>query len=355
MRFEPSFVRELSQEFKNVDPKIREKVARHHSLSEKKLMALLGQPQIDIAGDECEHASEKDVTLYDDIDSQASAIQAMKNGEVAFVVLAGDDDGSGLWRMPNLGISLMGNKVFQSGFVAEGGAHEAPVWLMVSPKYLQQFIAHTRDFAMPGPKSMFTFKQFQSYRLRPDNKLDKVDNVPQLYSTGTGDLGPTLSEHDSYALYPTVKYCVIVNCNNVLATLNPFILAKHIDSHAQVTCEVVRRQEGDKGSVPIWYNNSLQLVQQTYLSDETLKTAPFHSTNSMIINVDVLRSDVPWAWHRVRRHSDNRIVVQYERLLQQYTELFRAHYVLVDRGSRYFPVRTKDDLPAADKILNGNK
>lgn len=355
MKFEPSFVRDLSQEFKSVDPKIREKVARHRSLSEKKLLALLSQPLIDIAEDECEHASESDIFNYDDIDSQASAIEAIKNGEVAFVVLAGDDDASGLWRMPNLGISLMGNKVFQSGFVAEGKAYEAPVWLMVSPKHLQQFISHTRDFAMPGPKSMFTFKQFQSYRLRPDNKLDKVDNVPQLYSTGTGDLGPTLSEHDSYSLYPNVKHCVIVNCNNVLATLNPFILAKHIDSKSKVTCEVVRRKEGDKGSVPIWYNNSLQLVQQSYLIDECLKKAPFHSTNSMIVDVDVLRTDIPWTWHRVRRQSENRIIVQYERLLQQYTELFKTNYVLVDRDTRYFPVRTKDDLPAADRLLNGNK
>lgn len=360
MRFEPGFVNELRGDLAAVKPEIKARLNRPGALDEDQLLWLVTkQPQQSV--NEPEHATTNDVIKYDDLVEWQPGIDAVLAGEVAFVVLAG---GTGtragepkpFMQLPKLGITLMANKLVQSSFVThEGEIIQAPIWFMTSPDIMKRFARHL-DGLVPRPAAGIVFEQFESYRLTVDNRLVFVEpGAPELHPTGHGDVGPALVESGVLDEHPEVKHCVIVNCDNVLASLDPVLLTRHIKSGAAVTCEVVERREGDSGGVLAWVDGQLQIVEQFRLPDGFANEARYHNTNSMIIEVTALRQQLPWRWHRVRKHINGRIVVQYERMLQQYTENFKTDYVLVDRERRYLPVKTEADLQRADEKLNGNR
>lgn len=360
MRLEPGFVKELRGDLAAVKPEVKARLNRPGALDEGQLLGLVAtQPQQ--AVNEPEHAAANDVVRYDDLVEWQPGIDAVRAGEVAFVVLAG---GAGtraggpkpFMRLPKLGITLMANKLVQSAFAThEGEVVQAPIWFMTSPDILERFARHL-DGLVPQPAAGIVFEQFESYRLTVDNRLVFTEpGVPELHPTGHGDVGPALVESGVLDEHPEVKHCVIVNCDNVLASLDPVLLARHIGSGAAVTCEVVERRGSDSGGVLAWVDGQLQVVEQFRLPDGFADEARYHSTNSMIIDVKALRQQLMWRWHRVRKHVNDRIVVQYERMLQQYTENFKTDYVLVDRERRYLPVKTEADLLRADEKLNGNR
>jgi UDP-N-acetylglucosamine pyrophosphorylase len=308
-----------------------------------------------------EHASERDVVRYQNLPPSPAAFDAIQAGQVAFVVLSG---GRGtrvggpkpFMRLPSLGITLISNKLAQSLVTTPWGQLiEVPIWFMTSPDLMKRFELYLNGIS-PLATNTIVFEQFESYRLRPDNRLDFVSpGVPDMYPLGHGDVGPALVESGVLDENPNVKYCYIVNCDNVLASPDPYILSHHIESGAKVTCEVIDRNKNDQGGVIVWNDNKLQVVESFRLPDGLIETAPFHNTNSMIINVDVLRTELPWRWYRVRKQVDKRLVIQYERLIQQYTQEFDAQYVVVPREQRYLPIKTEADLMIADHALNGNR
>ena len=117
MRFEPGFVKELQRDIESVRPEIRKKLLRPGALSEERLLSLVCSTPPTWDSD-LEHADERAVTKYDDLVTWQSGCDAIRAGEVAFVVLSG---GAGtraggpkaFMRLPKLGITLMANKLFQ--------------------------------------------------------------------------------------------------------------------------------------------------------------------------------------------------------------------------------------------------
>jgi UDP-N-acetylglucosamine pyrophosphorylase len=197
------------------------------------------------------------------------------------------------------------------------------------------------------------FEQFEGYRLTPDNRLQiGTTGLPELYPLGHGDVGPALVENGVLDDNPLVEYAYICNVDNVMASPHPGIIGRHIRTGAPVTCEVVRRRKNDKGGCLAWVNNHLQIAEDFRLPRGFAETSRWHNTNTMIINTSVLRSEIPWRWHRVRKHIDNRIVVQYERFLQQYTEEYRSDFLEVPRDVRYCPIKEPSDLKRAGKLVS---
>lgn len=360
MRFEPGFVKELRQDLEHVKPEFKSRVERTGGLSEQRLLSLVCATSQALDG-EIEHAQDSDVVRYENLTTWQTGIDAVKAGEVAFVVLAG---GVGtraggpkpFMRLPKLGITLMANKLVQSAFAThDGEVVQAPVWFMTSPDILERFARHL-DGLVPQPAAGIVFEQFESYRLTVDNRLVFTEpGMPELHPTGHGDVGPALVESGVFDEHPEVKHCVIVNCDNVLASLDPVLLTHHIESGVPVTCEVVEHRKGTPGGVLVWVDGQLQVVEQFRLPEGFADAAKYHNTNSMIISVDALKAEMPWRWYRVRKQVGDRIVVQHERLLQQYTENFKANYVLIDGDRRYLSVKTETDLVRADEKLNGNR
>lgn len=359
MRFEPGFVSDLKKDFNSVDPIHKNKLKRNDLLDEEKLLKLVSSVDSKLSIFEGEHAEDKDVVSYEKLASWQSAVDAIKSGHVAFVVLAG---GAGtraggpkaFMKIPKVGISLASIKLMQSSVLTPSGELiKIPTWFMSSPEILEQFSDHLNSI-IPTPECV-VFEQFESYRLQIDNRIDFLsDGIPNFHPTGHGDLGPALVESGVLEEYPNVKYCIVVNCDNVLASPDLFILSNHIESNRSVTCEIINRQKDDKGGTLAWVDGILQVVENFRLPDDFVENSKYHNTNSMIINVDALKKPINWKWHRVRKSTNQKLVVQYERLLQQYTEEYETNYILVPREKRHLPIKSESDLDVAGKLLNGN-
>jgi UDP-N-acetylglucosamine pyrophosphorylase len=150
-----------------------------------------------------------------------------------------------------------------------------------------------------------------------------------------------------------VEYTYICNVDNVMASPHPGLIGYHARAEKRnVTCEVTERFSSDKGGVLAVVDNRLQIAEDWRLPNGFSDQARWHNTNTMIIDTRVFKANMPWRWHRVRKQVGSRLVIQHERLLQQYTEEFTTQFVHVPRGARYMPVKTHDDLEAAGKLLS---
>lgn len=346
----PGFVGSLSRDLEAVWPEFKKRVHREGGLSDRELLALTTRMDADPAMYHPDHASEKQVSTWSDVTpiDELRGEQAIKDGEVAFVLLAGGvgtriGEPKLFARLPKIGLSLLGWKLLQAG--------NMPVWVMVDPHMSEEIQRHVSSLALPLGMNGSIFEQFVGYRLTPDNRLLLVDGVPQLYPLGHGDVGPALVESGVLDDHPAVKYAYICNVDNVLAGPHPGVIGRHIRCGATVTCEVVERHKDDRGGVLAWVNNHLQVAEDFRLPSGFAEEAKYYNTNTMLINTDALRWPIPWRWHRVRKQVNNQVVVQYERLLQQYTEETQADFLLVPREARYCAVKTLDDLELAGEVL----
>jgi len=125
-------------------------------------------------------------------------------------------------------------------------------------------------------------------------------------------------------------------------------LGLHHSLNSQVTCEVVKRNNGDAGGLLCKHAGFNQIVEMFRMTSDTDSTKfQYINTNTMIVKADLDFSTIDWSWHRVKKQLNGNLVIQYERLLQQLTEHFRTQFVEVDRQKRFIPVKSASDL---DKI-----
>jgi UDP-N-acetylglucosamine pyrophosphorylase len=360
LKFEPGFIDELKRDINRVRHEIRNQVERLGALSSSKIVSLASSVEHELS--DVENPSTNDVVKYDDISHLwKSGCDAIARGEVAFVVLTSDPQSridelpKAFMRLPNAGMTLMTNKLFQSGITTpEGASVQSPIWFMSSPRDLEKIGSHLAGIVSQVSDGV-VFEQFESYRLTVNNRIVFNDQtIPDLYTTGDGDLGQALETSNVLSDFPNVKYCVVVKCDNVLASLDPVVLSRHIDSNNEVTYEIVEKQKNDKGGVIVWHDGKLISIDDTQLSRDAVEDASLFNTETFVINVDTLKKEIPWRWIKKRREIGTKLVVQFERSIQQYSELCKTEYVLVDRKQRYFPINTISDLYAADSLLNGN-
>lgn len=346
----PGFVGSLTNDLQAVWPEFQKHVHRPGGLTDQELVSLTTRMDADPALYHPDHATERDVSRWEDVTAADENVgeQAIKDGQVAFVLLAGGaatrfGEPKIFARLPSVGLSLLGWKLLQAG--------NMPVWVMTSFPTTQEIQRHISQLALPLGMNGSIFEQFLGYRLTPDNRLLLVDGVPQLYPLGHGDVGPALIESGVLDDNPAVKYVYVCNVDNVLGSPHPGIIGRHIRRGRKVTCEVVERQKGDRGGCVAWVNNQLQIAEDFRLPQGFAEEAKYLNTNTFLIDVEVLRWPIPWRWHRVRKQVDNQIVIQYERLIQQYTEECETDFLVVPREARYCAVKVIENLEHADKVL----
>lgn len=339
----------LTEDIFYVDPAFKLRVNRQGALTDGELASLTSRMDADPAMYHPDHVTSamvtNDVTTADELLGE----DMIKSGSVAFVVLAGGVGSrfggpKALAQIPNLGLTLLGWKLLQCG--------NMPVWIMSAPEVTQQVQQHVSALAVPAGMNGVIFEQFEGYRLTPDNRLSFIaEGIPELYPLGHGDVGPALVESGVLIENPQVKHVIVCNVDNVMASPHPGVLGRHVRSSCKVTCEVVDRVKGDRGGVVACVNNRIQIAEDFRLPEGFANEAALHNTNTMVIDVDVLRWPINWRWHRVRKHVDDRIVVQYERLLQQYTEECQTNFLHVPRDARYLSVKVPEDMVRAGEVL----
>lgn len=354
----PGFVTSLKHELGCVAPEYRERIEKVGGLSSNELLKLVGSPSQDPAMTEPVHATDRNVSIMGDIMHCDELVgeHAIKHGEVAFVILAG---GAGtraggpkaFMKIPHVETSLLAWKLMQGG--------DMPIWIMTSPDTLQAVGDHISQLSLSPKTSGRIFTQFEGYRLTPDNRISWVNQgVPDLHPLGTGDLGPALLDAKVFDDYPNVKWAYVCNVDNVMADPYDGLVGFHIRHNMPITCEVVDREKEDKGGVLAWVGREgkrLQIVEDWRLPQGFSDAALFHNTNTMLFNVDVLKADVKWRWHRTRKETKGKIVVQHERIIQQYTEEYDTSYVRFPRFGRYAPVKTQEDLALVGQQLRATR
>ena len=355
MRAEPGFARSLREELTHVLPEFQERVHRPGALTDEELIRMTTRQDADPAMYLPDHPDAKSVYTAGDVtaaDEQAGD-EMIRNGEVAFVVLAGGHGtragGPKVFaKIPSVETSLLAWKLMQGG--------DMPVWIMTSPDMQNSVAHHMKTLALsPGTRGTI-FTQFEGYRLTPDNRLSLMaPGVPDLYPLGHGDVGPALVENGVLDENLNVKHIYVCNVDNVLASPHSGLLGFHKRQGANVTVEVVDRKPGDKGGVLAHVNNRLQVAEDWRLPAGFADEAKWHNTNTMIIDTNVLKVPIEWRWHRTRKQVGTRLVIQHERLLQQYTEEFPTQFVHVPRHARYQSIKTADDLETAGKLLASYK
>jgi UTP--glucose-1-phosphate uridylyltransferase len=341
----------LQHELTQVDPRIQARVRRARGLTETELCSLTTRPDADPAMYHPFQADSGDVIDSSDITAlnEAMGDRAILEGEVAFCILAGGvgtrmGTPKAFAKIPGVNTSLLAWKIMQGGGM--------PTWIMTSAGGMSAIAGHMRELVMPPNTDITLFEQFEGYRLTPDNRLARTEaGHPILYPLGHGDVGPALVESGVLDDHPKVKWVVVANVDNVMGSPHAGLIGRHIVGTHHVTCELVQRERSDRGGVLAWVNERLQIAEDFRLPNGFAEAALYHNTNTMIFNVEALRWPIPWRWHRVAKRVGAQQVIQYERLLQQYTEECDTAYVRTPRPARYMAVKTPDDLVKAGELL----
>ena len=343
MRRYPGFLNNLQTQIENLPEKTFKRVSRAGGLDIHDLLALLIEPK-DHTVDCPDTVSQDEIFHYSQIgDNETLGAKLVQDDAVSFCILAG---GAGtraggpkcLLKFSN-GESLLSTKIRQAGALTN-------IWVIVSHGLRQAVVDHLNSLQLMND-SIRIIEQYESVRLTPDNQLFLDGNEPSLYPCGHGDAIPALVSANLVKEFTQSggKHIYIVNVDNVVAGLDKSILGLHHNSNLPVTCEVVKKNEGDAGGFLCKHSGINQIVESFRMSSETDVTKFQHiNTNTMIVKADLDFSTINWSWHRVKKQLDGKLVIQYERLLQQLTEHFKTQFVEVDRQKRFTPVKSASDL-----------
>ena len=347
----PGFAGPLKQELQAVSSEIQKRVHRVGALTDEELVSMTTRFDADPAA---YHPEQVNIAQVDDFsfitdDDVREGEKAIADGKVAFCVLAGGagtrmGEPKALVRIPGIGLTMLAWKIMQGGGM--------PTWIMTAAGSLDAINAHIQTLVVPPGTTGTCFEQFEGYRLTPANQLARTaSGEPDLYPLGHGDVGPALIEGGVLDSNPSVEHVIVCNVDNVLASPHAGLVGYHIRMERNLTCELVPRQKGDKGGTLAWVNGRIQVAEDFRLPDGFAAESPFMNTNTMIISTETLSWPIPWRWHRVRKQLGTKLVIQHERLLQQYTEECSCNFIVVPRDARYLGVKTPSDLEVAGKVL----
>ncbi len=293
--------------------------------------------------------------------SRRRALQAISAGEVAVIVLAGGMAtrfGGAVKALVEVlpGQTFLDVKRADAERAAtEAGGH-VPFLLMTSFATEKPIAAHLLASESRWPRSpAATFPQFLSLRLDESGALFRFeDGRPSPYATGHGDLPFALRARRSPGALPdSVEYLFVSNVDNLGATCDPLVLGAHLqalDTGAEVSVEVVSKEPGDQGGVPLWLDGVLQVVESFRLPPafDSERVRVFN-TNTFLFRRRSLERlpESALDWFAVPKRVGARTAVQFERLLGQSTATLRAHFLHVPREgghTRFLPIKTRAEL-----------
>ena len=220
----------------------------------------------------------------------------------------------------------------------------------------------THDFFGLDPGRLQFIDQTISLRLQPDGELFRdATGRPSFYAPGHGDLFFSLATATPFQRFRDAggRYLLVSNVDNLGATVSAKVLGAHILRGNPVTCEVVKKQPGDRGGAPARIADRLCIVEGFRTPPDFDSTQlPVFNTNTFVIDVDAIQPDYPLTWFRADKMIENRDAVQFERLLGEVTAFVPCTYLEVPRQgqeNRFLPVKTPEDLATLRPALRARR
>lgn len=282
-------------------------------------------------------------------------LQAFRDGQVAFVVLAGGM----ATRMGGVvkslvevlpGLRFLDLRLNELMTLERRSGRRVPLWLMTSDATDEQIVealGSRRD-----PDYLQTFTQFLSLRLTPEADLfhDDEGNV-SVHAPGHGDLPDALVQSGLLGRFVERggRYVTVTNIDNLGASLDPAILGFHIQHGKPVTCEVVDKLDSDRGGIPVRVDGRPVVLEEFRIPDTfDPKSVSVFSTNTLHFDArELLELKMPWTYFTVEKIVDGRKAIQFERLINEVTSALDSVYLRLPREgkmSRFLPVKDFKEL-----------
>ncbi len=285
----------------------------------------------------------------------ALGMAALARGEVAAVVLAGGMAtrfGGVVKAVVEVtpGSSFLRLKLADIQATALAANATVPVFLMTSFSTTDEIRRAMREL-INERNPIRILEQSVTMRMTPSgDPFHDALGKPSLCATGHGDLLPTLRASGALSNFRQAggKMLMVSNVDNLAASLDPRIIGAHCRSGRAVSVEVVRKEPGDRGGVPVRVGSQLQIVEEFRLpSGFDAGRVPFFNTNTFMFDAEAIDRDFALDWFPVRRKVDGREAIQGERLLGQVTAFLPTQFLVVDRhgpDGRFLPVKDQEEL-----------
>lgn len=282
-------------------------------------------------------------------------IAALARGEVGVVVLAGGM-ATRFGGVVKAVVEVVPGSTFLRLKLADIQATTAfanakvPIFLLTSFSTTDEIRRATRELIHPR-NPVRILEQSVTVRMTPSGEpFHDALGKPSLCATGHGDLLPTLRASGALAEFRRAggRMLLVSNVDNLAASLDPRVIGAHCRGGKSVTVEVVGKEQGDRGGVPLWVDGHLQIVEEFRLpAGFDANQVPFFNTNTFVFDAEALDRDFALDWFPVRRKVEGRDAIQGERLLGQVTAFLPTQFLVVERhGSdgRFLPVKDQEEL-----------
>jgi UTP--glucose-1-phosphate uridylyltransferase len=282
-------------------------------------------------------------------------LRILERGELAFCVLAGGmaTRMGGVVKAlveVNPGLTFLDIRLRENLLWQKRVGKKIPFWLMTSDATdhpVREALAERR-----AGDHVVTFEQDLSLRLNPDGTLFRgPDGLHSPYAPGHGDLVDAIRRSNLLRKFRAAggKYLLVTNLDNLGATIDPVLLGTFERSGSECMVEVVDKEPGDRGGIPVRVDGKLQVLEEFRLpADFDASAVRVFNTNTFWLSAEALETRaIDFHWFEVEKTVDGRPAIQFERLLQELTGALETVYVRVPRegkDARFLPVKDREEL-----------
>lgn len=259
--------------------------------------------------------------------------------------------------------SFLALKLLDAARVARAHGAAPPIVILMSSRATQaatQAHLDENDFFGYPRERVWSFEQQWTARLdAAGDVFIEADGEPSFYGPGHGDLGPCLRSSGLLARFEAAggRTLLMSNVDNVVATLDPTLLGRHLASGRNLSVELVDKWPGDAGGAPAQVDGRLQIVESfRFPPDFDQGSIPVFNTNTLWLQTEALAREHPLTWFVVRKEVEGRPVVQFERLVGELTAFESTCWLRVPRSgadTRFVPIKSPGDLEACRAALMG--
>lgn len=286
---------------------------------------------------------------------QESGERALKQGQVAALVLAGGMATRFAYELPKALFPILNDKTFLELKILSLKQQNIPLCLMTSfhtHKAITDFLESHAWFGYR--EQIFLFQQSHLPRIYRDGSIRYVNDQLDYATSGHGDFVSALTESGllSQLSRRGLRYLLFSNIDNLGATPDPLLLGLHISEESEMTIEVAAKVPGDKGGAPARVDQRLQLVEE-FLFPENFDQDQItvFNTASYIFSLGVLERHFELPWYAVEKVVEGQHVIQFERLAGDLSRELNPLCVLVKRDERFLPVKRQQDVETVRPLL----